>query len=122
MNCVSRSIPNHWQIFPLIGKENRCGARIADEVPRFSAAFGNWHASCKDFCEPAHSAPVQQNRKVDTMKTKIAQAATFAFSAVGALAILVGAIDYPATAANAAGLPVVGLVDAASTPAVGPVA
>ena len=56
------------------------------------------------------------------MKTKIAQAATFAFSAMGALAILVGAIDYPATAANAAGLPVVGLVNAASTPAVSPMA
>ncbi|MEQ8309401.1 MAG: hypothetical protein RIA72_01740 [Sphingopyxis sp.] len=53
------------------------------------------------------------------MKTKIAQATTFAFSAVGALAILVGAIDYPATAA---GLPVVGLVGAASTPAVSPMA
>jgi hypothetical protein len=63
---------------------------------------------------------VQQNRKVDTMKTKIAQAATFAFSAVGALAILVGAVDYPATAA--ASVPVVGLVGAASTPAVGPMA
>jgi hypothetical protein len=59
------------------------------------------------------------NRKVETMKTKIAQATTFAFSAVGALAILVGAIDYPATAA---GLPVVGLVGAASTPAVSPMA
>lgn len=55
------------------------------------------------------------------MKTKIAQAATFAFSAVGALAVLVGVIDYPATAANAAGLPV-GLVGAASTPAVSPMA
>jgi hypothetical protein len=62
------------------------------------------------------------NRKVETMKTKIAQAATFAFSAVGALAVLVGVIDYPATAANAAGLPVVGLVGAASTPAVSPMA
>ena len=56
------------------------------------------------------------------MKTKIAQAATFAFSALGALAVLVGAIDYPATAAHAAGLPVVGLVGAASTPAVSPMA
>ena len=41
---------------------------------------------------------------------------------LGALAILVGAIDYPATAANAAGLPVVGRVGAASTPAVSPMA
>ncbi|MCM3420323.1 hypothetical protein [Sphingopyxis alaskensis] len=56
------------------------------------------------------------------MKTKIAQAATFAFSAVGALAIFVGAINYPAASASAAGLPVVGLVGAASTPAVGPMA
>ena len=56
------------------------------------------------------------------MKTKIAQAATFAFSAVGALAIFVGAVNYPATAANAAGAPAVGLVDAASTPAVSPMA
>jgi hypothetical protein len=63
MNCVSRSIPNHWQIFPLIGKANRIGGRIVCEVPRFSAAFDNWHASCKDFCEPAHSAPVQQKQE-----------------------------------------------------------
>ncbi|ABF51930.1 hypothetical protein Sala_0206 [Sphingopyxis alaskensis RB2256] len=62
------------------------------------------------------------HRKVETMKTKIAQAATFAFSAVGALAIFVGAINYPAASASAAGLPVVGLVGAASTPAVGPMA
>src|SRR3546814_1335448 len=63
-----------------------------------------------------------ENRKVETMKTKIAQAATFAFSAVGALAIFVGAVNYPATAANAAGAPAVGLVGAASTPAVSPMA
>ena len=56
------------------------------------------------------------------MKTKIAQAATFAFSAVGALAIFVGAVNYPATAANAAGTPAAGLVGAASTPAVSPMA
>src|SRR3546814_13734603 len=56
------------------------------------------------------------------MKTKIAQAATFAFSAVGALAIFVGAVNYPATAANAAGAPAVGLFGAASTPAVSPMA
>ena len=56
------------------------------------------------------------------MKTKIAQAATFAFSAVGALPIFVGAVNYPAPAANAAGMPAVGLVGAASTPAVSPLA
>lgn len=33
------------------------------------------------------------------MKTMFAQAATFAFSAVGALAILVGVIDQPQVAA-----------------------
>ena len=92
------------------------------EVRRFSAPSRNWHGSCRDFNEPAHSAPVQRNRKVETMKTKIAQAATFAFSAVGALAIFVGAVNYPATAANAAGMPAVGLVGAASTPAVSPLA
>ena len=92
------------------------------DISHFSVISSNWHGSCKDFSEPGHSAPVQQNRKVETMKTKIAQAATFAFSAVGALAVLVGAVNYPATAANAAGLPVVGLVGAASTPAVGPMA
>ena len=53
------------------------------------------------------------------MKTTIAQAATFALSAAGALAILVGAIDYPATAA---GTPAIGLVAAAATPAVSPMA
>ncbi len=53
------------------------------------------------------------------MQTKIAQAATFALSAAGALALLVGAIDYPAAAA---GNPAIGLVAAAATPAVSPMA
>ena len=39
------------------------------------------------------------------MKTMFAQAATFALSAVGALAIFVGAIDQPAIAASLAGSP-----------------
>lgn len=56
------------------------------------------------------------------MKTTFAQMATFALSAVGALAIFVGAIDQPAIAANAAGAPAIGLVEAASSPAVSPMA
>ncbi|MBJ7501653.1 MAG: hypothetical protein JHC57_17990 [Sphingopyxis sp.] len=51
------------------------------------------------------------------MQTKIAQAATFALSAFGALAVLVGAIDYPAAAA---GNPAIGLLVTAATPAVSP--
>ena len=39
------------------------------------------------------------------MKTKIAQLVTFAFSAVGALAILVGVIDQPLALANGMGSP-----------------
>ncbi|HEV7311461.1 MAG: hypothetical protein LCH74_15565 [Proteobacteria bacterium] len=52
------------------------------------------------------------------MKTMFAQAATFALSAVGALAIFVGAIDQPAIAASLAGSPAGPLTVAASTPAV----
>ncbi len=56
------------------------------------------------------------------MKTIFAQTATFAFSAIGALAILVGVIDQPAFAANADGAPAIGLVAAAMSPAVSPLA
>ncbi|MBY4637786.1 hypothetical protein K5P26_11620 [Sphingopyxis sp. XHP0097] len=56
------------------------------------------------------------------MKPMFAQAATFAFSAAGALAILVGSINQPLLAANVAGAPAIGLVSAASTPAVSPTA
>ncbi|WP_447764956.1 hypothetical protein [Sphingopyxis panaciterrae] len=52
------------------------------------------------------------------MKTMFAQAATFAFSAVGALAILVGVIDQPQVAANGTGAPTATLAAAATTPAV----
>jgi len=53
------------------------------------------------------------------MKTTLAQAATFALSAVGALAILVGVLDQPRIAASAAGTPTAMLAAAASTPMVG---
>jgi hypothetical protein len=40
MNCVSRSIPNHWQIFPLIGKGNRSrGAWFLHEVAQVFRPF-----------------------------------------------------------------------------------
>lgn len=56
------------------------------------------------------------------MKTMFAQLATFALGAAGALAIFVGAIDQTAIAASAGGAPAIGLVEAASTPAVSPMA
>ena len=43
-----------------------------------------------------------ENRKVDPMKTMFAQAATFALSALGALAIFVGTIDQPRLVYDAA--------------------
>ena len=52
------------------------------------------------------------------MKPMFAQAATFALSAAGALAILVGAIDQPQVAASAAGVHVSPLVAAVMSPAV----
>lgn len=56
------------------------------------------------------------------MKTMFAQAATFALSAAGALAILVGVIDQPQVAASVTGVPTGPLVDAVMSPAVGPMA
>lgn len=56
------------------------------------------------------------------MKTMFAQAVTFALSAAGALAIFVGVIDQPAFSAIAHGGPAIGLVAAAATPAVSPMA
>lgn len=57
------------------------------------------------------------------MKTMFAQAATFALSAAGALAILVGVIDQPQVAVSATGHPVGALaVTAAASPAVSPLA
>jgi hypothetical protein len=57
------------------------------------------------------------------MKTTLAQAATFALSAAGALAILVGVIDQPQVAVSAAGHPVgMMAVTAAASPAVSPLA
>jgi hypothetical protein len=54
------------------------------------------------------------------MKTMFAQAVTFALSAAGALAILVGVIDHPQIAVSATGHPVGTLaVIAAASPAVG---
>ncbi|WP_160174195.1 hypothetical protein [Sphingopyxis sp. MWB1] len=55
------------------------------------------------------------------MKPIFAQTATVALSAMGALAILVGAIDQP-VAAQMAGSPTGALVAAAASPAVGPTA
>lgn len=52
------------------------------------------------------------------MKTKFAQAATFALSAAGALAILVGVIDQPQVAASVTGTPAGPLVAAVMSPAV----
>jgi predicted RNase H-like nuclease len=54
------------------------------------------------------------------MKTIFAQAATFALSAVGALAILVGVIDQPKVVANVTGSPTGPLVAAVMSPAVSP--
>lgn len=57
------------------------------------------------------------------MKTLFAQAATFAFSAVGALAILVGVIDQPHVLASGLGSVATSHVMAAATPpAVSPLA
>ena len=56
--------------------------------------------------------------KVEPMKTMFAQAATFALSAVGALAIFVGAIDQPQVAASVSGNLAGPLVAAAISPAV----
>lgn len=56
------------------------------------------------------------------MKTMFAQAATFALSAAGALAILVGVIDQPQVAANVTGSPAGPLVAAVMSPAVSPLA
>jgi hypothetical protein len=96
MNWVSRSIPKHWQNFPLIGKPNRCEVRFQCEVRRFSATPRNWHASCKDIHEPAQTrSGAAKKEEGRTMKSMFAQAATFAFSAVAALAIFVGVIDQP---------------------------
>ncbi|MDZ3830661.1 MAG: hypothetical protein U0S50_02445 [Sphingopyxis sp.] len=55
------------------------------------------------------------------MKTTFTQAATFALSAAGALAILVGTIDQ-SVAAQMAGSPTGALVAAAASPAVSPLA
>ena len=53
------------------------------------------------------------------MKTIYAQAATFALSAMGALAILVGVIDQPHVASNIAASPGgMAIAAAAATPAV----
>ncbi len=57
------------------------------------------------------------------MKTRFAQVATFALSAAGALAIIVGVIDQPQVALGATGLPVGAPgAAAAASPAVGPMA
>lgn len=57
------------------------------------------------------------------MKTIFAQAATFALSAVGALAILVGVIDQPQVAFGIAASPGgMAIAAAAATPAVSPLA
>ena len=54
------------------------------------------------------------------MKTMYAQAATFALSAMGALAILVGVIDQPHVVSNISASPGgMALAAAAATPAVG---
>lgn len=105
----------------MIGKGNRVVMRFPCEVRRFSALFGNWHTPCIVLFEPAQVVPGSQNR-MKIMKSMFAQAATFAFSAAGAMAILVGSINQPLFAANVAGAPAIGLVSAASTPAVSPTA
>lgn len=57
------------------------------------------------------------------MKTIFAQATTFALSATGALAILVGVIDQPKVAVDIAASPGgMALAAAAATPAVGQMA
>lgn len=57
------------------------------------------------------------------MKTQLAQLATFAFSAVGALAILVGVIDQPQAMANNSVSPGGLFLNAAAiSPAVSPLA
>jgi len=57
------------------------------------------------------------------MKTIFAQAATFALSAAGALAIIVGVIDQPQVALGVTGHPVgASGAAAAASPAVGPMA
>lgn len=122
MNWVSRSIPNHWQNFPSIGKINWRNQRFVEKVRQFSVAGANWHDPCIVSDEPAQIVPAQRKQEGLIMKSTFAQLATFAFSAAGALAIIVGAIDQPAIAANVAGAPAIGLVGAASSPAVGPMA
>lgn len=56
------------------------------------------------------------------MPVMFAQAASFALSATGALAILVGVIDQPQLANSIAGAPTAMLSDAATSPAVSPLA
>ena len=56
------------------------------------------------------------------MKTMFAQTATFVLSTAGALAILVGVIDQPQIATSLTGAPAATLVDAATSPAVSPLA
>src|SRR3546814_6344977 len=62
MNCVSRSIPNHWQYFPTIGKENRFGTGLCGKLACFSAPRRSWHAPCKEKHEPAHCVPAQRKQ------------------------------------------------------------
>ncbi|OWQ92625.1 hypothetical protein CDQ91_17735 [Sphingopyxis witflariensis] len=57
-----------------------------------------------------------------TMSVMFAQATSFALSAAGALAILVGVIDQPQIATSLTGAPAATLVDAATSPAVSPLA
>lgn len=56
------------------------------------------------------------------MSSIFAQTASFALSAAGALAILVGVIDQPQIVTNITGAPTVMAVDAAMSPAVSPLA
>src|SRR3546814_16428030 len=87
-----------------MGKKKRRARRIRREVAPFSGLSGNWHGPCKDWCEPAQwRAGAVRTGKVEAMKTMFAQAATFALSAAGALAILVGVIDHPQIAVSPAG-------------------
>lgn len=56
------------------------------------------------------------------MKTMFAEAVTFALSAAGTFAILVGVIDQPQIAVSISGSPAGPLVAAAMSPAVSPMA
>ncbi|MGL3820058.1 hypothetical protein [Sphingopyxis sp. R3-92] len=56
------------------------------------------------------------------MSVMFAQATSFALSAAGALAILVGVIDQPQIATSITGAPAATLVGAATSPAVSPLA